>query len=188
MKNKSIIQLIILSLILILLFAFFKIFFNSQSYLNDNKPLDIKNKLSSSNQKINIETKSLIEDDNIITNLEYKSNDALGNEYIIKSKSAESNLENANVLKLSDVSAIVYIQGKDPIYISSGSAIHDKISFNTKFFDQVKIQYSDLNINSENLDLLYEKNLVNLYNINRAFYGKSELIADKITLNILKDF
>ena len=180
MKNKSLIQLIIFILIILLLIVFFKIFFNTD--------LNLSTKTKFENSEIienEVDKDTSTSAENIILNLEYKSSDALGNEYIIKSKSAESDLKNLNLLKLIDVSAIVYLQDKEPIYNYSDFAKHDKISFDTKFYDNVVIKHSDLNISSENLDLMYEKNLVNLYNIKKAFYQKSQLIADKITLNIL---
>ena len=180
MKNKSLIQVIILILIILLLVIFFKIFFNTDPNLN------IKKSFEDSKILENVSSNSMSPDtENTILNLEYKSSDAFGNEYIIKSKSAESSLKNFNKLKLIDVSAVVYLQDKEPIYIFSDYAIHDKISFDTKFYENVIVKHSDLNINSENLDLTYEKNLVNLYNIKKAFYKESQLIADKISLNIL---
>ena len=180
MKNKSLIQVIILILIILLLVIFFKIFFNTDPNLN------IKKSFEDSKILENVSSNSMSPDtENTILNLEYKSSDAFGNEYIIKSKSAESSLKNFNKLKLIDVSAVVYLQDKEPIYIFSDYAIHDKISFDTKFYENVIVKHSDLNINSENLDLMYEKNLVNLYNIKKAFYKESQLIADKISLNIL---
>lgn len=180
MKHKSLIQLIIFILIIFLLIIFFKIFFNKDLNLSTKKKFENSEIIDKEVDK-NISMGA----ENIILNLEYKSSDALGNEYVIKSKSAESDLKNLNLLKLIDVSAIVYLQDKEPIYIYSDFAKHDKISFDTKFYENVVIKHSDLNISSENLDLMYEKNLVNLYNIKKAFYQKSQLIADKITLNIL---
>ena len=38
---------------------------------------------------------------------------------------------------------------------------------------------------SENLDLLYKENFVDLYNIKSANYKQSILLADKITFDIL---
>ena len=60
-------------------------------------------------------------------------------------------------------------------FINNGA----RIGFNTI------INSLDFLINSNNLDLMYENNLVVLYNIKNALYGKSTLEADKITLDIL---
>ena len=179
MKTKSILQLVILVLITILILFFFKTFF-TKSYVDNNEANQTVINKNESLKKVEFE-----DENNIISNLEYKSFDAFGNQYVINSKAAESDLENNNLLKLIDVSAIVYIQDKEPIYIYSDYAVHDKISFDTKFFENVLIKHLDFLINSNNLDLMYENNLVVLYNIKDALYGKSTLEADKITLDIL---
>ena len=179
MKTKSILQLVILVLIIILILFFFKTFF-TKSYVDNNETNQ-----TVINKNENLKQIEVQDESNIITNLEYKSFDAFGNQYVINSKAAESDLENINLLKLIDVSAIVYVQDKEPIYIYSDYAIHDKISFDTKFFENVQIKHLDFLINSNNLDLMYENNLVVLYNIKDALYGKSTLEADKITLDIL---
>mgnify|MGYP001263079193 CR=1 FL=1 len=179
MKTKSILQLVILVLIIILILFFFKTFF-TKSYVDNNETNQ-----TVINKNENLKQIEVQDENNIITNLEYKSFDAFGNQYVINSKAAESDLENINLLKLIDVSAIVYVQDKEPIYIYSDYAIHDKISFDTKFFENVQIKHLDFLINSNNLDLMYENNLVVLYNIKDALYGKSTLEADKITLDIL---
>ena len=179
MKTKSILQLVILVLIIILILFFFKTFF-TKSYVDNNETNQ-----TVINKNENLKQIEVQDESNIITNLEYKSFDAFGNQYVINSKAAESDLENINLLKLIDVSAIVYVQDKEPIYIYSDYAIHDKISFDTKFFENVQIKHLDFLINSNNLDLMYENNLVVLYNIKNALYGKSTLEADKITLDIL---
>ena len=179
MKTKSILQLVILVLITILILFFFKTFF-TKSYVDNNEANQTVINKNESLKKVEFE-----DENNIISNLEYKSFDAFGNQYVINSKAAESDLENNNLLKLIDVSAIVYIQDKEPIYIYSDYAVHDKISFDTKFFENVLIKHLDFLINSNNLDLMYENNLVVLYNIKNALYGKSTLEADKITLDIL---
>lgn len=179
MKTKSILQLVILVLIIILILFFFKTFF-TKSYVDNNEANQ-----TVINKNENLKKVEVQDENNIITNLEYKSFDAFGNQYVINSKAAESDLENINLLKLIDVSAIVYIQDKEPIYIYSDYAVHDKISFDTKFFENVLIKHLDFLINSNNLDLMYENNVVVLYNIKDALYGKSRLEADKITLDIL---
>lgn len=179
MKTKSILQLVILVLIIILILFFFKTFFTKSIVDNNEANQTVINK-NENLKKIEVQ-----DENNIITNLEYKSFDAFGNQYVINSKAAESDLENINLLKLIDVSAIVYVQDKEPIYIYSDYAIHDKISFDTNFFENVQIKHLDFLINSNNLDLMYENNLVVLYNIKDALYGKSTLEADKITLDIL---
>ena len=123
--------------------------------------------------------------ESIIDNLEYKSQDAIGNKYLIKSKKAESSTDNQFTLKLIDVDATIFLVGKPPIIINSNYAIHNKQTFNTEFFGNVKILHEDIDVKSDNLDLLYDINLVSLYNIKEAYFNNTELIADKINFDML---
>ena len=177
MKSSSFIQIFIFIIIVGVSFFVYKNFFISGSYIDETQ-VENENKI----QEINDSVKS---DKNLILSLEYQSLDALGNKYIIKSKSAESESDNNDLLKLTDVNSIIYLVDKPPIYIYSKFATHDKITFNTKFYDNVKIVHSDLNVVSDNLDLIYDDNIVSLYNIKKAYNDNSELKADKIDFDIL---
>ena len=55
---------------------------------------------------------------------------------------------------------------------------------NTKFFNNVKIKYSSNIITSDNLDLIFNKNIANMYN-NVFKNDTSNAKADLINLNFL---
>ena len=179
MKFQTYIQIGILILILVIIFLFYFNFFRETNVINEKNLSEVDSDISTKDKE-NDDT-----DKNIILSLEYKSSDTLGNKYIIKSKSAESVSENLNFLKLVDVEATIYLIDKSPIFIYSNFADHDKSNFNTNFYESVQIQYEDIKIVSNNLDLLYDKNKVSLYNILQANNDKGELKADKIDFDIL---
>ena len=101
------------------------------------------------------------------------------------SKAAIRKDNDSNNLKLVQVTAIIYSPRKKPIIIKSDFALHNKLTFNTKFYENVEILHDTIEVMSDNLDLLYRENRVDLYNIHSANYKKSKLIADKITFDIL---
>ena len=179
MKSKSIIQICIFCIIFLVSFFVYKSFFVKKSY---NEQILI-NSDEVENNSINDRDQNL--EKNIIQNLEYKSTDSLGNQYIIKSEMAESNFENEDSLTLIKVSAIIYLYKKPSIFISSDYAEHNKENFNTNFYKNVKITYDDIQIESDNLDLIYNNNLISLYNITKAFNNNVELKADKIDFDML---
>ena len=180
MKSKSIIQILIVLTIILTSYFVYKSFFVKKSYKDENFTLS-DNVLSNTMSNKDNETYGK----NTIENLEYKSTDSFGNEYIIKSETAESNLENENQLTLIKVSALIYLLDKPPIIISSDFAKHDKSSFNTNFYDNVKINYDEVEVEANNLDLIYNNNLISLYNINKAMNQDVELKADKIDFDML---
>ena len=181
MKSKTTIQITLIIFALIISSYVYLKFFSVNILKNDVKINEkiIQNSEDSENQN---ELKTA---ESIIDNLEYKSQDAIGNKYLIKSKKAESSKDNQFTLKLIDVDATIFLVGKPPIIINSNYAIHNKQTFNTEFFGNVKILHEDIDVKSDNLDLLYDINLVSLYNIKEAYFNNTELIADKINFDML---
>ena len=161
MKSKSFIQLILFSIIILSSFIVYQYFFkdNKSVKIIDSQPNEIQS------QNSQIMQSKIIDTDNIIEKLEYKSIDAYGNEYVIKSSKAESQVDDTNNVKLFKVSATIYSPNKKPIMIKSDFALHNKLTFNTKFYDNVEILHDKIQVTSENLDLLYKENRVDLYNI-----------------------
>ena len=181
MKSKSFIQLILFSIIILSSFIVYQYFFkdNKSVKIIDSQPNEIQS------QNSQIMQSKIVDTDNIIEKLEYKSIDAYGNEYVIKSSKAESQVDDTNNVKLFKVSATIYSPNKKPIMIKSDFALHNKLTFNTKFYDNVEILHDTIEVTSGNLDLLYKENRVDLYNIKSANYKQSILLADKITFDIL---
>ena len=181
MNGKSLIQILALILIIISIYFVGTKLFIKEQYLADN---EIENSENHS-EKTTITVTEKATELSLIENLQYKSIDTLGNEYIINCESAVSNIDDENVLNLKKVNAIVYITNKAPIFIYSDFAIYNKDTFNTNFYGNVKVINDMTKILSENLDLIYEDNLVNLYNIKEVFYDKTKLIADNIKFDLL---
>ena len=177
--KKTIYQFLIFFTIFVSIFLFYYNFFYKKNYEKQIKS-EIINEVTPDNFEEDMETEK-----SVILNLEYKSSDSFGNEYILKANSAEILPDDQEKLKLIDVKAVIYLKDKSPINISSDFAFHNKNSFDTNFFSKVEIKHDEFDIESENLDLLYASNLVSLYNIKRALYGESSLKVDKIDFDIL---
>ena len=74
-------------------------FFKNRSFVQEDSEININIESTSTNQteeKIN----SYEKEKNLISNLKYKSFDAMGNEYLINSKSAEISSKNEELIKL----------------------------------------------------------------------------------------
>ena len=185
MRSSLILQLSILFIAIISCIIIYFFFFTSVDYTQDINHILKKEDKTKTVDVFAKKNSELSDEANIIKNLEYNSVDSLGNKYLIRSNSAESSIESEGYLKLIDVNATIYPVGKSPVYITSKFALHNKISFNTKFYDNVNISFEELDVDSGNLDLLYSDNLVTLYNIENATYKNSKLIADEMNFDIL---
>ncbi len=175
MDKKFFFQFLVIFIILACSIVFYKTFFNKP---NSNLTTEVEKDIT--NQ---VEIKD--SENNIIENLEYQSIDTLGNRYVIKSKFAEIISDTDEVLKLKEVTAIIYLINKSPIYIKSQNALHNKDTFNTNFFDNVNVKHEDIDIMSKNLDLNYNDGEVSMYNILYAKNTDVEIIADKIDFDML---
>lgn len=180
MSKNSIIQISIVIVIILSSAFVYQKFFKIRTYVEntDKKEVTQDDRINTSS---NINDKTL----NIIDNLEYRSFDSLGNEYIIKAEKAENTLDNIEILNLTNVEGLIFLTNKPPIIINSKFATHNKENFNTKFFQNVRVNHDNLKIESDNLDLIYDKNLVNLYNIFKINFDDNILKADKIIFDML---
>ncbi len=181
MSRNTLIQIILIITIFLSSVIVYMVFFKPKSYIDASIEIEKGSELSSIDKKNDLINKNF----NVIENLEYRSFDSLGNEYIIKAKKAESTLDNIDILNLTEVNGLILLTNKPSIKIFSKYATHNKKNFNTKFYNQVEVIHENTKILSENLDLLYNKNLVNLYNINEINYENSIIKADRVVFDML---
>ena len=177
MNVKSAIQLLILLILVVFLFFFIKntFFTTNQNIVN----LDVEEESQIDKSDLN---KNL---SNIIINLSYKSVDSNGNEYLLNAESGETSEEDANIVILKKVKAIIKLKNKSNIYIYSDFAKYNSKNFNTFFYKNVSGDYENNNIICDNLDLLIKDNLAILYNNVNIMSNNSTANADEIILNLL---
>ena len=150
MKKKIFLKIVlILSLIIITWFVYSKYF------------KEDKNKLS---QPVNPTSK--IEEDavynsNIIKDINYISRDLKGNEYILVAKEGEIDLDNSDIIFLTDVTAYIkLVKNSELIVITSNYGKYNAINYDTIFSKNVKIDYVDNIITGDYLDFSMIKNLL----------------------------
>ena len=170
MTKRIYIQLFLISILVIISFFLFFKYFNKTNQEN-NLQSNIK-------QNIN-NAESLIED------LKYFSTDKDGNEYKIEAKKGNIDKNNPDIIFLENVNAIILLENSDFISIESKFAKYNSKNFDTLFNNSVTVNYGDHLLESEYLDLSFEKNLVSIYKNVRYLNGISSLIADRAEIDIL---
>ena len=125
------------------------------------------------------EASSLIED------IKYTSKDATGNEYEIVAKSGEISLDNPDLIYMKDVNAIIYMKNSSPIYIKSDFAEYNSKNYDTFFKKNILLTHLTHNIEGENLNLLFQVNLVKMYE--NIIYKNMDttLYADKLEIDLI---
>ena len=175
MTKSKIYQILILVVIFLILSFTYYNFYNNKNISQSSN--DVKN---------SIETEFLSNTNGSqIQDIYYISTDKNGNSYEINSENAEIFQEDVYLLKLSKVSAIIKIKGSGIIKINSGSAIYNKNNLNTYFYNNVRMDYNEHKITSEDIDMNFEnKNIKVTGNVN-YINNKSNLNADIVEMDLL---
>jgi hypothetical protein len=150
MKKKIFLKIIlILSLIIITWFVYSKYFKEDKSMLSkpDNPNTKIK--------------KEAVYNSNIIRDINYTSKDLKGNEYILVAKEGEIDLNNNDIIFLTDIKAYIkLIKNSELIVITSNYGKYNTVNYDTIFSKNVKIEYVDNIITGDYLDFSMIRNLL----------------------------
>jgi len=140
MNKKITTQLILFFIIIFIIILFlFK-------YLIKTETSDIK--------KIELSQNSSESFSNSIQDIEYKSNDTLGNQYLIKAKYGEILDQNKNLIAMKGVEAQIIFKNYEKIIIVASTAIYNITNYDTNFEDNILIKYGEHEIICNNVDLL----------------------------------
>ena len=173
MSRKTIFQFFILSSIVIIILGVYFLYFT------DNKNIvAIKSKVN--------ENDFIKNEDDLITEMKYFSEDNKGNKYEIESDYGVINPDQTNLIKMSEVKATVYLSNGEKIFIRSKQAEYNNDNNDTTFSGSVKMNYGNNEISAENLDLSFRNNFVTLYKDVNYDNGISNLIADKVMIDLVK--
>ena len=179
MDKKKVFQISLIVLFIFSCLIFYKkYFFSSVNTVNTQIDKVIDNKKNGT-------AKNESEKTNVIENLKYVSEDLFGNTYIITAESAAIKKNKENQLELYIVNAKIIQNKDDVILIYSGSADYDKITNNTIFKEDVKIEYKDQELNSNIVKLNFSTNLIEI--LENVYYmnNNTEIYADKAEIDLI---
>jgi len=150
MKKKIFLKIVlILSLIIITWLVYSKYFKEDKSKLS--KPVNPTSKIE----------EDTVYNSNIIKDINYTSRDLKGNEYILVAKEGEIDLDNSDIIFLTDVTAYIkLVKNSELIVITSNYGKYNTINYDTIFSKNVKIDYVDNIITGDYLDFSMMKNLL----------------------------
>ena len=176
MKKKLLIEIFLLLLILTISILIFIFYFNK-----DEKITGIdKKKIKESDDKPMIDE----ETSSVIKNIDYSFVDNNDNNYNIVAEFGKIFVDQPNVIKMTNVTAFAYLKNNAPVKIVSKFADYNKTNHETSFYENVNLKYLNHDAKSENLDLLFIKNIILMYN-NLIYINEDiELLADKFLFNL----
>ena len=139
---------------------------------NINKTNDLENKGSSDEIK------------NLVKDVEYSSIDERGNKFYLLANSGKSNISNNDILDLVNVRGKITSDNRDTIYIVSDFAEFNSVNSNSKFYDNVIINYQEKQITCINFDINMETNKAIAYNNVIITDAKSKMKAGLVEFDL----
>ncbi len=121
---------------------------------------------------------------NTLKDVEYVSIDKKGNKFKLLARSAKSNKNDNNFLDLDFVRSVITSEIREPIYIVSDFGQYNTTNFNSKFYQNVKINYMEKQILCENFDIDMETNMAIAYNNVIVTDPQSTMKAGIITFDL----
>ena len=150
---KFIFQIALFSILIFIGFLFYENYFEKEKNEVTEMPEIIINK------------KELEEEQSVIKNLTYNVKIKDSGNYEVRSNSSEVIIVDGNeVVLMKNVTAVFKDKNNKKLYINSDIAEFNSINYNTKFRDNIKIQYENNLITSNNLDFDFVNNNILVYN------------------------
>jgi len=176
---KSFFQLLLIAIMIVIAFFFYKKYFLEETVQSKNV---VKDQTKLTLENVNKEETN----NNFIKKLKYKVKLSKDGEYEINAKSSEiSYIDNAEIVLMSEVTAIFLDSKKRKITIKSDKAKFNTTTYDTNFQGNIEIKYFKNTIKSNKLDFKYVSNDIIIYE-NVAYNGSyGSIVADNIRINLL---
>ena len=173
MRKQILIQIFLSILVLIILVFVYQKYFKTEL----EKDAIIKENSTKNNEKNNQE--------NNLINITYDSIDREGRKYIITAETGNFEENEPDLIYMTNVNAKIILLDGSIIYINSLKAEYNSSSYDTKFNQNVELKFLEHAIFSQNLNIFFQKNLIEAFD--DLTYKNSNIImlADKIEIDLL---
>ena len=168
MRKEILIQIFLIILVLIILIFVYQKYFKEETI-----------------DSLAINKDEITKTENNLINIEYESIDNEGRRYIITAETGNFKEEKSELIFMTNVSAKIFLLDGSIIYVSSLNAEYNTLIYNTKFYKEVNMKFLENHIFCENLNIFFNKNLIEAFN--DLNYKNSDIImlADKIEIDLL---
>ena len=168
MRKEVLVQILLTMLVLIILIFVYQKYFKKE--FNENAAV--------------IKEENTNEENNLI-NIVYESIDKEGRKYIITAETGNFKEEKPDLIYMTIVKAKIFLLDGSVIYIDSLNAEYNTMSYDTKFYNEIKLNFLEHNIFCNNLNIFFKDNLIEAFN--DLNYKNLDIImfADKIEIDLL---
>ena len=155
---------------------------NEKEVIKVNDMSIVKDAANKTNEQTSKVSKEEIK--NLVKNVEYSSIDERGNKFYLLANSGKSNISNSDILDLVNVRGKIISDNRDTIYIVSDFAQFNSVNSNSKFYDNVIINYQEKQITCINFDINMETNKAIAYNNVIITDAKSKMKAGLVEFDL----
>ena len=170
---SRVIKIVLFSLMILLLIIFYKIYLEEKNLIVQE---------INTNPTIQKETLK----DNLIHNLTYSVNLGQDNEYIINSELSEITYNNdtTEIVNMQGVTATIIDKNQLPIMIKSDLAEYDNSDYGTLFKKNVRINYLNHEISSNEMQLDFKNKLIKIYDKVQYNGSLGQMLTSNIDIDI----
>ena len=138
------------------------------------------------NQTINKQIEKDIDvTESLMKNIEYVTTNKNNDVFKILAKNGKTNIENSNILDLTEVDGIISSKERTDIFITSDFANYNYTNQNSKFYRNVIIKYDNKIMTCDNFDLFSNDNIAIAYGNVIIEDSNSYMKAENVILNII---
>ncbi len=124
-------------------------------------------------------------EENNLVNIVYESIDKEGRKYVITAETGNFKEKEPDLIYMTIVEAKIFLLDGSVIYVDSLNAEYNTMDYDTKFYNNVKLNFLEHDIVCNNLNIFFKDNLIEAFN--DLNYKNLDIImfADKIEIDLL---
>ena len=168
MKKEILIQIFLTVLIVIILMFVYQKYFKK----------DFK-------ENVAVNKDENTKEENNLVNIVYESIDKEGRKYIITAETGNFKEKEPGLIYMTIVEAKIFLLDGSIVYIDSLNAEYNTMSYDTKFYNKVKLNFLEHYIFCNNLNISFKDNLIEAFNDLNYKNLDIVMFADKIEIDLL---
>ena len=168
MRKEILVQIFLTILVLIILIFVYQKYFKREFSKNEVVNKDENTK-----------------EENNLVNIVYESIDKEGRKYVITAETGNFKEKEPDLIYMTIVEAKIFLLDGSVIYVDSLNAEYNTMDYDTKFYNNVKLNFLEHDIFCNNLNIFFKDNLIEAFN--DLNYKNLDIImfADKIEIDLL---
>ena len=173
-RKKRVLTIQILLFLTVFILIYFTYYYNKTSI-----------KVDRSSQKVSV-SKEDSQNKNIFEDVEYKGIDLNGNRYLIKSKLAEFNEKNPELIDMKVMTAFFYFKDGTVLKITGDYGKYNNKNNDMLFRDNIEAIYEGNYLYADNLDYFSTKYLLTIYGNIKGESIEGNITSDRLNFNLSK--